>query len=74
MSTINFSVNDPVMLTDSTCALYTAHKQTKYTYGSAAKAYKYAVCLRPLHGIPGKFALMVISWANIKYLQWPALS
>lgn len=31
------------MLTDSICALYTAHKPTKYTYGSAAKAYIYAV-------------------------------
>lgn len=63
-----------VMLTDSTCALYTAHKQTKYTYGSTAKAYIYAVCLRPLNGIPGKFALMVIPWANTKYLQGLALN
>lgn len=57
-----------VMLTDSICALYTAHKPTKYTYGSDAKAYIYAVCLRPLNGIPGKLTLMVISWANTKYV------
>ena len=47
-----------VMLIDSTCVLCIAHKQTKHTYGSAAKAYVYmqyvkglSACL-PLNGIP----------------------
>lgn len=41
-----------VMLTDSTCALYT---RKQYTYGSAAEACLHAVCLGHLNGVPGKF-------------------
>lgn len=59
-----------VMLTDSTCALYT---RKQYTYGSAAKAHT-AVCLRQLNGVPGKFALMGMSQENTNSLQGLALS
>lgn len=60
-----------VMLTDSTCALCT---REQYTYGSAAKACLRAVCFGPLNGVPGKFALAVISQENTKYLQGLALN